>query len=132
VLELPSAWQPLTKLRSPGDFVIASVRALDLPELERPDMLGLMSHFGQPFLSAPLPNGWPDTATDWLDGEMLLRRADWAMGVAAKHPTIDPMALADDSLGALLGERSRSAIMRAASRRDAVALALAGPEFQRR
>jgi uncharacterized protein (DUF1800 family) len=132
VLDLPSAWQPLTKLRSPGDFVIASVRALDLPEAERPDMLGLMNHFGQPFMNAPLPNGWPDTATDWLDGEMLLRRADWAMGVAAKHPTIDPMALADDGLSALLGERSRSAIMRAASRRDAVALALAGPEFQRR
>jgi uncharacterized protein (DUF1800 family) len=132
LIDLPSAWQPLTKFRTPGDFVIASVRALDLPEPERPDMLGLMNHFGQPFLNAPLPNGWPDTAADWLDGEMLLRRADWAMGVAGKYQKIDPMILADGCLGVLLGARSRDAILHAASRREAVALALAAPEFQRR
>jgi len=132
LLDLPGAWQPLTKLRSPADFVVASVRALDLPEQDRPEMAGLMSHFGQPLLSAPLPNGWPDTAADWADGEMLLRRADWAIGIAGKHPTIDPQALAAASLGDLLGDANRLAIQRAASRRDAVALALAAPEFQRR
>jgi uncharacterized protein (DUF1800 family) len=132
LLELPAAWQPLTKLRAPGDYVVAAVRALDLPEGQRPDMLGLMNHFGQPLLSAPLPNGWPDTAADWADGEMLLRRADWAMGVAGKHPTLDPMLLAQASLGDLLGDGTRNAIKRAASRQDAVALALAAPEFQRR
>jgi uncharacterized protein (DUF1800 family) len=132
LLDLPSAWRPLGKMRAPGDFVVAAVRALDPPEAERPDMLGLMNHFGQPFMNAPLPNGWPDTAADWADGEMLLRRADWAMGVAGKHPTIDPMALAEASLGDLLGEKTRSAIQHAGSRRDAVALVLASPEFQRR
>jgi uncharacterized protein (DUF1800 family) len=132
VLDLPGAWQPLTKLRSPSDFVVASVRALDLPEPERPDMLGLMGHFGQPLLGAPLPNGWPDTAADWADGEMLLRRADWAMGIAGKHPALDPLALADASLGNLLQEPTRRAIEHAASRREAIALALAAPEFQRR
>jgi len=132
VLDLPGAWQPLTKLRAPGDFVVASVRALDLPEAARPDMLGLMGQFGQPLLSAPLPNGWPDTAADWADGEMLLRRADWAFGMAGRHPDLDPMALAEVSLGDLLGEATRQAIERAATRRDAVALAFAAPEFQRR
>jgi uncharacterized protein (DUF1800 family) len=132
VLDVPAAWQPLTKLRAPADFVVAAVRALDLPEHERPDMAGLMGHFGQPFLNAPLPNGWPDTAADWADGEMLLRRADWAIGIAGKHPTLDPVALADASLGDLLGAATRKAIQHAASRRDAVALALAAPEFQRR
>jgi len=132
MLDLPAAWQPLTKLRAPADYVVASVRALDLPEAERPDMLGLMGHFGQPLLNAPLPNGWPDTAAYWADGEMLLRRADWAVGVAGKHPTLDPMALAEASMGDLLGTATRQAIQRAGSRREAVALALASPEFQRR
>ncbi len=132
MLEIPAAWQSLTKLRAPGDYVVAAVRALDLPEAQRPDMLGLMNHFGQPFMSAPLPNGWPDTAADWADGEMLLRRADWAMGLAGKHPAIDPMLLAQASLGDLLGDGTRHAIQRAATRQDAVALALAAPEFQRR
>ncbi len=132
VLDLPAAWQPLTKLRAPADYVVAAVRALDLPEPDRPDMLGLMGHFGQPFMAAPLPNGWPDTAADWADGEMLLRRADWAVGIAGKHADRDPIALTDASLGPLLGAASRRAIEHAASRRDAVALALAAPEFQRR
>ncbi len=132
LLELKSAWQPLTKLRAPTDYVISAVRALDLPEQDRPDMHGLMNRLGQPFLSAPLPNGWPDTAAEWADGEMLLRRADWAVGVAGKYPALDPMRLAEASLGDLLSEDTRRAIQRAASRQDAVALALAGPEFLRR
>ena len=28
---LPEAWQPLTKLRTPTDYVLAAMRALDLP-----------------------------------------------------------------------------------------------------
>ena len=132
VLDLPGAWQPLAKLRAPADFVVAAVRALDLPEAGRPDMHALMAQFGQPFLSAPLPNGWPDTAADWADGEMLLRRAEWGLALAGRLPALDPMTLAQTSMGALMGEATRLAIQRAASRRDAFALAFAAPEFQRR
>jgi uncharacterized protein (DUF1800 family) len=132
LIALPSAWQPLSKLRAPSDYVVAAVRALDLPEDQRPDMPGLMNRFGQPFLNAPLPNGWPDTTAEWANGEMLLRRADWAVGVADKHPALDPMELAEASMGDLLSEPTRRAIQRAASRQEAVALALAAPEFQRR
>jgi uncharacterized protein (DUF1800 family) len=132
VVELQSAWQKLQKLRTPFDYVVASTRALDLPEGQRPDMLGLMHHFGQPLLAAPLPNGWGDTAADWSDGEMLLRRADWAIGAAARHPALDPDGLAEASMGGLMAATTRTAIDRAPSRRDAVALALAAPEFLRR
>jgi uncharacterized protein (DUF1800 family) len=127
-----TAWQPLTKVRAPADYVVAAVRALDPPEQARPDMVALMNALGQPLLAAPLPNGWPDTAAAWADGEMLLRRADWALGIAGKRPDLDPVAIAQTSLGPLLGPDTLSAVRHATSRREAMALLLASPEFQRR
>jgi uncharacterized protein (DUF1800 family) len=132
LLRLPSAWQPLTKLRQPADYVVAAVRALDLPEGNRPDVLGKMAELGQPFMTAPLPNGWADTAPAWADGELLLRRADWAMAVSGRAPTLDPLAVARASLGDLLSSETREALRHAPSRREGLALLLASPEFQRR
>lgn len=132
LLHLPSAWQPLTKLRAPWDYAVAALRALDLPEDKRPDLPGAMAALGQPWMAAPLPNGWADTAAVWADGELLLRRADWAMALAGRAPALEPMAVAETSLGALLGDATRQAVLHAPSRREALALLLASPEFQRR
>jgi uncharacterized protein (DUF1800 family) len=132
LLDLPSAWQPLTKLRTPDDYAVAVVRALDLPPDNRPDMLAAMNTLGQPFMTAPLPNGWPDTAAVWADGELLLRRADWAMAVSSRAPSLDPADLARGSLGDLLSAETLRAVQHAPSRREGVALLLAAPEFHRR
>jgi uncharacterized protein (DUF1800 family) len=132
LLRLPSAWQPLTKLRAPADYIVAVVRALDLAEGNRPDVLGLMSGLGQPFMAPPLPNGWPDTATVWAEGELLLRRADWSMSVSGRVPAADPVEIAQSALGPLLSAETLSAIRHAPSRREGLALLLASPEFQRR
>ena len=129
---LPSAWQPLAKLRAPSDYAVAVVRALALAEGNRPDMMGLMNQLGQPFMAPPLPNGWADTASVWADGELLLRRADWALTVTARAPGADPVEVARSSLGDLLSPATLSAVQHAASRREGLALLLASPEFQRR
>jgi uncharacterized protein (DUF1800 family) len=130
---LPQAWVPLGKLRCPADYVIAVLRALDLPDDKRPDAAGVMAALGQKLLTAPLPNGWPDTAADWGSGESLLRRVDWAFGVAGRAaPPMDPMEVANDSLGDLLAAGTAEQVRRAGSRREALTLLLASPEFQRR
>jgi uncharacterized protein (DUF1800 family) len=129
---LPGAWQPLTKLRSPADYVIAVMRALDFPADKRPDLTGVLNQMGQPFLNAPLPNGWPDTAADWAGGEAMLRRVDWAYGVAGRAAATDPDQLAADAMGPLLQQATLEQMKRAGSRRDAITLLLAAPEFQRR
>ena len=131
LIRLPSAWQPLAKLRTPMEYVVAVLRALDLPPDQRPDLNGVMGGMGQPFLTAPLPNGWPDTAADWAGGEALLRRVDWAYAVAG-HANGDPERMATDSLGPLLQPATLAHMRRAGSRRDAITLLLASPEFQRR
>jgi uncharacterized protein (DUF1800 family) len=132
LIYLPDAWQPLVKLRSPFDYVIAALRAVDIPPEKRGDPLGALNALGQPVWNAPLPNGWPDRAVDWAAPESLLRRADWAYGLAGRAGDIDPGALAQAALGPLLRSATLEAVHRAGSRRDGLTLALASAEFMRR
>jgi uncharacterized protein (DUF1800 family) len=132
LLKLPAAWQPATKLRTPMEYVIASVRALDVPPDEMPNLLGILAGLGQPLWSPPAPNGWPDRAIDWAAPEALLRRIDWASAFAARVGGRDVVEVADNTLGPLLRAETREAIRHAGSRRDAMTLLLTSPEFQRR
>ena len=132
VTKLPAAWRPFTKLRTPQEYVVACVRALGLPPASRPDLIGVLASLGQPLWRAPLPNGWPDRAGDWSGSADLLRRIDWAFSLAERAGDADPMALGDACLGSLLTPAARGAMQHAGSRRDALTLLLASPEFLRR
>ena len=131
LVRLDAAWQPSTKLRTPMDLVVAAMRALDVPPDAVP-MMGILAGLGQPLWSAPAPNGWPDRATDWASPEAVIRRIDWASGFAGRIGDRDVMELATDTLGPLLRPATAEAIGHAGSRRDAFALLLTSPEFQRR
>jgi uncharacterized protein (DUF1800 family) len=131
LVTLDAAWQFGTKLRTPMDYVVASVRALDLPPDQVP-MLGILGGLGQPLWTAPAPNGWPDRAADWAAPEAMLRRIDWASGFAGRIGDRDVVAISDTALGPLLRPETSEAIRRAGSRRDAMTLLLTSPEFQRR
>ena len=130
---LPEAWQPLTKLRSPADYVLAVLRAAD-PPIDRvpPDIGNVIAGLGQPLFDAPLPNGWPDNAAEWAGSEALLRRVDWAHGFSGRLEGMDAMQIADAALGPILSDDSRREIARAGSRRDALTMLFASPEFIRR
>ncbi len=137
LVHLHDAWTPLTKLRAPQDYAVAALRALDLPADKQPPLEGVLSNLGQPLWTAPLPNGWPDQAADWAAPEAMMRRIDWAYGVAAHAAgggagDRDPAAVADAALGPLLTPRTRDGMRGAGSRRDALTLLFTSPEFQRR
>jgi uncharacterized protein (DUF1800 family) len=132
LIRLPEAWQPLTKLRSPRDYVISVSRALNLPPEKRTDAPGVLAKLGEPTFGAPLPNGWPDTAADWSSSEALLRRVDWVYGIAGNAGSADPEQLAQDSLGPFVRKETLDAMAHAGSRRDAITLLLTSPEFMRR
>jgi uncharacterized protein (DUF1800 family) len=131
---LDAAWRPQTKLRTPLDFVVATLRALDAPppNVDQPYLIGTLAGLGQPLWTAPQPNGWPDRATDWASPEALLRRIDWSYAVAGRLTGPDPADVAEASLGPLLQPATLEAMHRAGSRRDALTLLLSSPEFQRR
>ena len=134
LVTLDPAWQPGVKLRTPLDFVVASFRMLDLPADARANvnLAGILAALGQPFWTAPQPNGWPDRAADWSGPEAMMRRIDWAYGFANRAGGRDVAELAEANLGPLLRPETLTALNRAGSRRDAMTLLLTSPEFQRR
>ena len=134
LVSLDAAWQPGAKLRTPQDFVVATLRALDLPDEQRRDlnMQGMLANLGQPFQNAPQPNGWSDRASDWAAPEAMMRRVDWAYGVSGRVGSRDVVELAEANLGPLLRDETLQAVRRAGSRRDALTLLLTAPEYQRR
>ncbi|WP_428488151.1 DUF1800 domain-containing protein [Rhodopila sp.] len=132
IIALREAWQPLTKFRAPAEYVVAVQRGLDLPFEPGHHLLDATKDLGQPFMGPMLPNGWPDTAPDWLSGEALLKRADWAMTQACRtgSPTADAVMTA--TLGDLCSSATRSAVARCPTPTEALATVFASPEFVRR
>jgi uncharacterized protein (DUF1800 family) len=133
LVRLEAAWAtPLAKLRTPQDFVLAACRGVALEPEREPLVLQAMVALAQPLWAAPQPNGWPDQAASWAGPEALMRRAEWAYGLAARFPRLEPRAVAEAVLGPLARAETAQAIARAGSVRDALTLLFASPEFQRR
>jgi uncharacterized protein (DUF1800 family) len=79
------------------------------------------------------PAGWPDTAKSWDGSDALMHRVLWASRVAGRYEQgIDPVDLAASSLGAYARPETLTALRRASSSTQALALLLMSPEFQRR
>ncbi len=135
LVRLPEAWAPLTKLRSPQDYVIAALRAVGAGPASGAAALAGFNQLGQPLWAAPGPNGWPDEAAAWVAPEALMRRAEFAWALAGRTVASGP-GPARDMAAATLGPSARAetltAIAQAGSEREALTLLLASPEFQRR
>ena len=131
LIAAPEAWRaPAAKLRTPQDLVIAASRALDRVPGDD-EVLGGLTAMGQAPWRAPSPQGWPDIAAAWAGPEALMQRAEWAQVVAARAgPDRDARAVLATTLGAFASTATREAVDHAGSRRDAMTLLLASPEFQ--
>lgn len=133
LIALPEAWDHAqSKVKTPQELVISTTRALGTAS-DGLGALGSLKEFGQIPLRAPSPAGWPDSADDWIGPEAMIRRVDWATAAAAQiAPHAQPLELLDVALGGLASEATRTAVSRAPSAKDGIALLLASPEFQRR
>ena len=132
IAEEPTWQAPLTKVRSPAEFLVAALRATGA----RPDAgpaIKAQAALGQAPLTAPSPAGWPDDAAAWATPEAMMRRVEFALAFAEKaRVKMEPGDLAESVLGDALSDETGTAIRRAGSRTEALALLLASPEFQRR
>lgn len=134
LVDANEAWQaPLTKMRSPYDFLVASGRLLArVPEDPGPYLNGL-NLLGQPLWTPAGPNGFPDTAAAWAAPEGMKLRLDIASQMGARlGPNIDPLDLLEFAAGDAASTETRRTIERAESRQQALALLLMSPELQRR
>ena len=124
---------PLTKIRNPYDFLIATGRLFASVPNDPGRYLGGLNLLGQPLWSPAGPNGFADTNAAWASPEGLKLRLDVAAQIASRvGDNIEPGDLMSVAAGAATSTDTRLAIERAESRKQAVALLLMSPEFQRR
>ena len=137
VVDLSEAWSDSArKFRTPQDWLVAVLRALDIREVADAAMPQLRQ-LRHPLWSPQAPKGFGDTTQEWADPDSLLNRAELARTIARRmRPSakaaqrIDPRHLLDvvdvpsgDPLHALISDGSIPADER-------IALAFAGPAFQ--
>ncbi|HEX4389287.1 MAG TPA: DUF1800 domain-containing protein [Steroidobacteraceae bacterium] len=134
LIETREAWaQPLTKYKTPNDYVTSALRGVALPPDARRGALAPFELLGQRTWQPGSPAGWPDKSADWDGASALMKRLEWAEAVAARLGSRrDAQDLAPQLLGADLSVPTRAAVAHAASAAQALTLLLAAPEFMRR
>jgi uncharacterized protein (DUF1800 family) len=134
LLDSDEAWQaPLTKLRSPYEFLVATGRLLGRIPEDPGRYLGSLNLLGQPLWSPSGPNGFPDTNAAWAAPEGMKLRLDISAQVASRLADgIDPRDLLELVAADAASPETRRTIEHAESRQQALALLLMSPEFQRR
>ncbi len=134
LVDSTEAWaQPLSKYKTPSDYIISTFRGLELPVDAGRSPLAPFEVLGQRTYSPGSPAGWPDRSADWDGASALIKRIEWADAVGQRVGSRrNAAALAPQILGDTLSPSTRTAIARAASGAQAVTLLLSAPEFMRR
>ncbi|KAB2920881.1 MAG: DUF1800 family protein [Hyphomicrobiaceae bacterium] len=134
LIDSDEAWSaPLSKMRTPEQFLLAALRAIGrMPE--GPGLiLGPLNALGMPLWQPPGPNGWPDTAAAWTSPEGIKVRLDVSAAIAGRmRDLVNPSELLETIAGEAASRETRQAVARAESRQQGLALLLMSPEFQRR
>ena len=140
-IDAPEAWaQPLAKVKTANEFVVASLRATDALTTSPgtgPGTIGAalaaLRGLGQMPFAALSPAGWPDRADGWIGPDAVMERADFASLLARRlRGRLVPSRLLEASVEPVASPSLARALAHAASVEDANALILASPEFQRR
>jgi uncharacterized protein (DUF1800 family) len=124
--------QPV-KFKTPWEWSVSALRALDQKDVQPQMAAQLLNQLGQPTWKPGSPAGYDDIAASWAAPEALMRRVEIAQRLASHAgPALDARALAEKVLPGTLTEATRTAIARAESPAEGLALLLVSPEFVRR
>ena len=134
LVDSDEAWQaPLTKVRSPYEFLVATGRLLARIPEDPGLYLGGLNQLGQPLWTPAGPNGFPDTNAVWAAPEGMKLRLDISAQIAFRlGNNIDPRDLLELAAADAASPETRRTIERAETRQQALALLFMSPEFQRR
>jgi len=134
LIESPEGWQTAArKFKTPEDFVFSTWRSLNVSPTQPEEVVRTFALLGQRQYTQGSPAGWPDISKSWDGSDALMHRVLWASRVGAKYESgVEPSELVASSLGAYARPETLTALSRAATSGQAVALLLMSPEFQRR
>jgi uncharacterized protein (DUF1800 family) len=134
LVDSDEAWQaPLTKLRSPYEFLLATGRLLGRIPEDPARYLNSLRQLGQPLWSPSGPNGFSDINAAWAAPEGMKLRLDIAAQIGSRYGgNFDSLELLKVAASDAASAETRQTIERAETRQQALALLLMSPEFQRR
>lgn len=133
LIDSPETWNPVAqKVKTPSDLLISASRLLGARSVFAGSPRKVYSSLAQEPFGAPSPKGWADDAKTWLGPDSLTKRIEWANRVSRRAQKVDARTLLQQGLGSALSDRTLTAVSRAESGEQAIALALMSPDFQRR
>ena len=134
LIGLPNAWTPLTKLRTPLDLAIATLRSAGATAATVPANLNqIVTALGEQTWCPPFPNGWSDVAADWTSPESMVLRCDWLCTFCATlGAAVTPASVASAALGPFLSPNTTAALGRIAGASGQLTVLFSSPEWQRR
>jgi len=71
------------KMRTPFEYVVAALRAVDAETDADPSVLGWIARMGQPIFGRVTPDGYPDRAEQWLGTGSMLERLNFAVALSS-------------------------------------------------
>jgi uncharacterized protein (DUF1800 family) len=74
-----------TKIKSPFELAVSSIRALGADTNASPAMLAMLNKLGEVPYGYQAPTGYPDTAEDWVNTGALLERLNFAVAIASNR-----------------------------------------------
>jgi len=117
------------KFKTPYQYLLSSLRALDLQPADMRALLGALSQAGQPLYGAATPDGYKNTAAAWRHPEALTQRVQLATTLGQRSGmTAEALGR---TLGASVGEPTRRALASEPPAQQ-MALLLASPDFMKR
>jgi len=117
------------KFKTPYQYLLSSVRALDLQPAEPRNLLAALSQAGQPLYGAQTPDGYKNTAAAWRNPEALTQRVQLATTLGQRSGVSAEKLSA--TLGASVSEPTRRTLAGEPAGQQ-VALLLASPDFMKR
>jgi uncharacterized protein (DUF1800 family) len=134
LIDSPEAWDATRrKFKTPEDLVFSTLRAFDASPTKPDEVIRGFDFLGQRQYTPGSPAGWPDIAKAWDGPDALMHRVLWASRVAERYDQgVSPLDVAATALGGYARAETLTALRRAASGAQALALLLMSPEFQRR
>jgi uncharacterized protein (DUF1800 family) len=117
------------KFKTPYQYLLSSLRALDLPLANPQPLLQALAQAGQPLYGAQTPDGYKTIAAAWRNPEALTQRVQLAATLGQRS------GVSAERLGHTLGASVSAATRRTLASEPAgqqVALLLASPDFMKR
>lgn len=135
LVDSPETWEtPFAKFKQPEEYAITLLRSANLRTLPPGAGIAALTAMGQRPYAAPGPDGWADIADAWLTADLVWKRLEFAQAYASRiaRADLDPMNVGDACLGPLMSDETRTAVLRAESPAQGLALLYGAPEMQRR